>query len=117
MPLAPGPRDFKSNLSHLHHVLLPPDTSLGYFQRESIEEVFVVMAGSGRMTVADETFPVSQYDVIFAGVGEGRGVYNDSGGDLELFKVGVSLLANEDQDPTDPKLDTLTDLGDDLSGR
>ena len=98
-------------------MLLPPDTSLGYFQRESIEEVFVVMAGSGRMTVADETFPVSQYDVIFAGVGEGRGVYNNSGGDLELFKVGVSLLANEDQDPTDPKLDTLTDLGDDLSAR
>lgn len=117
-----GPRDFKSNISHLHHLLLPPvitgtaafcllrapspdvvtvsvdnglchratllrcsppalvthpqltsliclllrvfaqDTSLGYFKRESIEEVFVIMSGTGRMTVNDETFPVKQYD-------------------------------------------------------
>jgi mannose-6-phosphate isomerase-like protein (cupin superfamily) len=38
------------------------DTSLGYFKRESIEEVFVIMSGTGRMTVNDETFPVKQYD-------------------------------------------------------
>lgn len=38
------------------------NTSLGYFKRESIEEVFVVMSGTGRMTVADQTFPVKQYD-------------------------------------------------------
>ena len=50
-------------------------------------------------------------------MGEGRGVYNDTGGDLELFKVGVSLLKNEDQDPTDPKLDHITELDDDLSSR
>lgn len=55
--------------------------------------------------------------VVFCGVGEGRGVYNDTGGDLELFKVGVSLLKNEDQDPTDPKLDHITELDDDLSSR
>ena len=60
---------------------------------------------------------VNQHDAIYCGVGEGRGVYNDTGGDLELFKVGVSLLKNEDQDRTDPKLDIITDLGDDLSGR
>ena len=50
--------------------------------------------------------------VVFCGVGEGRGVFNDSGGDLEIFKVGVTLLRNEDQDPTNPKLDNITDLGD-----
>lgn len=55
--------------------------------------------------------------VIFCGVGEGRGVFNDSGGELEMFKVGVTLLNNEDQDPTDPKLDTITEMGDDLSSR
>jgi hypothetical protein len=44
-------------------------------------------------------------------------VFNDSGGDLEIFKVGVTLLRNEDQDPTNPKLDNITDLGDDLTSR
>ena len=44
-------------------------------------------------------------------------MFNDSGGELEMFKVGVTLLNNEDQDPTDPKLDTITEMGDDLSSR
>lgn len=44
-------------------------------------------------------------------------MFNDSGGDLEIFKVGVTLLRNEDQDPTNPKLDNITDLGDDLTSR
>ena len=35
-----GARDFQSNLAHLHHLVLPPKTSLGYFMRQSIEEVF-----------------------------------------------------------------------------
>jgi hypothetical protein len=29
----------------------------------------------------------------------------------------VTLLRNEDQDPTNPKLDNITDLGDDLTSR
>ena len=55
--------------------------------------------------------------VVFCGVGEGRGVFNDSSDELEMFKVGVTLLNNEDQDPSDPKLDTITEMGDDLSSR
>ena len=57
------------------------------------------------------------FPVVFCGVGEGRGVYNDSSEELEVFKVGVSLLRNEDQDPTNPKQDNITELGDDLSSR
>ena len=57
------------------------------------------------------------HPVVFCGVGEGRGVFNDSIEELEIFKVGVTLLRNEDQDPTDPKLDAITEFGDDLSSR
>jgi hypothetical protein len=105
--------------------------------------------------VNDETFEVNQYDAIYCGVGEGRGLCacalparlaprpplspprsqvggedlflshklpmtttdNNTSTPLEIFKVGVSLLKNEDQDPTDPKLDVITELGDDLTGR
>jgi mannose-6-phosphate isomerase-like protein (cupin superfamily) len=41
------------------------------------------------MTVADETFPVRQYDLIFCGVGEGRGIYNSGTEPLEIFKVSL----------------------------
>ncbi len=54
---------------------------------------------------------------MFCGVGEGRGVFNNSSDELEIFKVGVTLNRNEDQDPTDPKLDHITEMGDDLSSR
>ena len=57
------------------------------------DRVAVIMSGTGRMTCNDETFEVQQYDIIFCGAGEGRGLYNsDSRKELELFKVGVSLL-------------------------
>ena len=40
----------------------------------------VIMKGSGRMTVNDETFVVKQYDIIFCGTDEARGLYNHGAG-------------------------------------
>ena len=62
MALQRPPSNFAMVRKHDSFNTLFQNTSLGYFSRESIEEVFVVMSGSGRMTVADETFPVKQYD-------------------------------------------------------
>jgi mannose-6-phosphate isomerase-like protein (cupin superfamily) len=61
-----GPRDMQSNIAQVEHLVLPPETSVGYCVRETVEEIFIVVQSSEhtRMTVADETFIVQADDVV-----------------------------------------------------
>jgi mannose-6-phosphate isomerase-like protein (cupin superfamily) len=103
-----GPEDFRSNFHSLVHCLLPPDTSLGYHRHDGVEECYIVIAGSGRMTVDDETRQVDQWDAIPSRLGGSHGLYNHTQEDLEVLVVAVCAeKGNFDS----------TDLGDDLSQR
>ena len=48
-------QDFRNNWGFVSHALLPPGTSVGYHRHDRIEEAYIVLNGSGRMTVDDET--------------------------------------------------------------
>ena len=71
------------------HALLPPGTSVGYHRHETIEECYVIMEGSGRMTVDDETIEVIPGDVILNRLGGSHGIYNHARDELEFFAVAV----------------------------
>ena len=103
-----GPEDFRSNFHFLAHCLMPPDTSLGYHRHEGVEEVYIIIDGSGRMTVDDETREVGQWDAIPSRLGGSHGLYNHTGEDLELLVVAVCAEKG--------RFDH-TDLGDDLGSR
>ena len=102
------PQDFRSNFYCLAHCLLPPDTSIGYHRHDSIEECYIIIAGSGRMTVDDETEEVRQWDIIPNKLKGSHGLYNHTQENLELLVVAVSSQKEQ--------FDS-TDLGDDLSQR
>ncbi len=103
-----GPEDFRSNFHSLIHYLLPPDTSLGYHRHDSVEQCFIVIEGSGRVTVDDETQDVAQWDTIPNRLGGSHGLYNNSKENIELLAVTVTVEKGQ--------FDS-TDLGDDLSQR
>ncbi len=103
-----GSRDFQTNFEYLCHVLLPPGTSVGYHRHEIVDEAYMIMNGSGRMTVDEETAEVVRGDAIPNNMGGAHGIFNHTDEDLELFVVGVSLEKG--------RVDA-TDLGDDLAGR
>lgn len=103
-----GSRDFTTNFEYLCHILLPPDTSVGYHRHDLVEEAYMIMNGRGRITVNDETEEVVRGDAAPNLIGSAHGIYNHADEDLELFVVGVSL----EKGKTD-----ATDLGDDLAGR
>jgi len=84
-----GPQDFRTNFGYLVHHLLPPHTSIGYHRHETIEECYMIMNGSGRMTVDDETIEVCQGDAIPNRLGGRHGLYNHTPEALELFSVAV----------------------------
>ena len=53
--------DFTTNFGFLAHAIMPPGTSVGYHRHDTIEEVYVIMNGCGRMTMddaAEESTPV-----------------------------------------------------------
>ncbi len=100
--------DFRSNFGLLAHYLLPPDTSIGCHSHEGVEECYIIIGGSGRMTVDDETQEVSQWDAIPNKLGGSHGLYNHTQENLELLLVAVCA---------EKGVFDCTDLGDDLSQR
>jgi mannose-6-phosphate isomerase-like protein (cupin superfamily) len=100
--------DFRSNFGFLVHCLLPPDTSIGYHRHDGIEECYIIIEGSGRMTVDDETQEVQQWDTIPSRLGGSHGLYNHTQENLELLAVAVCAEKGQ--------FDS-TNLGDDLSQR
>ncbi len=100
--------DFQTNFGFLGHALLPPGTSVGYHRHDTIEECYIVVNGSGRMTMDDETEEVFPGDVILNRLGGSHGIYNHTPEELELLVLAVCLEKG--------KFDA-TDLGDDLTQR
>ena len=100
--------DFRTNWGNIAHVLLPPGTSIGYHRHDAIEETYVIVNGSGRMTVDDETQEVCAGDSIPNKLGGSHGLYNHAQEDLELFVMAVCMQRGQ--------FDT-EDLDDDLLSR
>ena len=43
-------QDFRNNWGFVGHGVLPPGTSVGYHRHDRIEEAYIILSGSGRMT-------------------------------------------------------------------
>jgi len=99
---------FKTNWGFIDHILLPPDTSIGYHRHNTIEECYIILGGKGRMTVDDETIDVFVGDAIPSKLGGCHGIYNNSNDYLEVLNMAVSLEKG--------KFDA-ENVGDDLSKR
>ncbi|MCC7263404.1 MAG: cupin domain-containing protein [Candidatus Latescibacteria bacterium] len=103
-----GPQDFRTSLAFLSHILVPPGASVGYHSHQGMEECYVIMKGSARMTVDGETAEVFSGDAIPNRLGGSHGLYNHTQDELEFFLVAVCKEKGV--------MDT-TDLGDDLTKR
>ena len=103
-----GHQDFRTNWGFVAHCVVPPGASVGYHRHDVIEETYIIMAGSGRMTVDDETEEVHVGDAIPNRLGGSHGIYNHTQEDLELLVMAVCMEPGQ--------FDTY-DLGDDLTAR
>jgi mannose-6-phosphate isomerase-like protein (cupin superfamily) len=100
------PEIFRTNWGYVDHLLIPPDSGIGYHRHEALEEIFYVLAGKGRVTVEGETAEVGAGDAVPCRLGEAHSVSNNSQADLELMVIGVALEKG--------KFD-VTDVSQDLS--
>jgi len=100
---------FATNWYFIDHCLLLPDTSIGYHQHNTIEEIYYVMEGRGRFTVNDKTFDVGPGDALPCRLHDSHGLYNNTGEPLEILVFSVADGKGNDK--------YTVNWGDDLSTR
>lgn len=86
-------REFSSGIEFLDYTIMPPKTTIGYHQHVGSEEVYVILSGSGKITLNGNEKRVSVNDVILARNGDWHGLENDTNENLIILvfegKVGV----------------------------
>lgn len=100
------PQDFQTNMGGLVHCVIPGRCSIGYHRHDTVEEVHVVMNGSGLAIVDGETQEVTAGDAVPNFLSVPHGFYNHTDEPLELFILWACL--------TKGAFDQV-DLGDDLA--
>jgi len=86
------PADFDTPLRFINYVEMEPGSSIGLHRHGENEEVYVVLAGDGLMTVNDERRAVKAGDVILNKPGWQHGLENTSGQILKLFVFEVNQV-------------------------
>ncbi len=84
--------DFAADIRFFHHTVLPPETSIGLHTHGNDQEIYIVLAGTGRMHLDGETYPVGPGDVIVNRPFGTHGIENTGAERLELlvFEVGCA---------------------------
>ncbi|MFC4030776.1 cupin domain-containing protein [Streptomyces polygonati] len=85
--------------------VLPPGTSIGVHRHKDDEETYVILAGTGTMTLDDEEFTVRAGDVVVNRAFGRHGLVNAADHDLRLlvFQTGPATAGQPRQDGTDPR--------------
>ncbi|UKS30948.1 cupin domain-containing protein [Paenibacillus sp. HWE-109] len=82
--------DFETPIKFLGYSEIPPGASIGYHGHRDDEEIYIVLAGSGQMTVNGETYRVRAGDVLLNKPWWKHGLENDGEAPLKaiIFEVG-----------------------------
>jgi mannose-6-phosphate isomerase-like protein (cupin superfamily) len=87
--------DFRTNQEYLRHYLLPPGSSIGVHSRDKTEVVYYILSGKGRGTINDDTYDIIDGDTISCTLHNSIGVQNNSGEDMEIMAVCVSMVKGD----------------------
>ena len=78
-------REFSSGIEFLDYTVMPPKTTIGYHQHVGSEEVYVILSGSGMITLNGTKIRVITNDVILACNKDWHGLENDTDENLVIL--------------------------------
>ena len=83
-------KDFSGAWDFALRVVMPPSTSMGLHEHGEDEEMYIILKGSGLMTIEDKEHPVSEGDMILNRPGGRHGLLNNGASDIELLIIQAS---------------------------
>lgn len=78
------------HLRFLHDDVLPPGVSIGVHRHEHDEEYYLILAGTGLMTLDDQALPVQAGDLTAVFPGGRHGLENTGTEDLRVLVIGIA---------------------------
>jgi mannose-6-phosphate isomerase-like protein (cupin superfamily) len=85
-----GPGDFASTWTFLDQAILAPGSSVGYHYHDGMEESFIIVGGTGYVTIEGTSFEVTPGSVTFQGIGQPHGIFNPAEQELNFIRVAVA---------------------------
>ncbi len=82
--------DFNDNVDFFDRVVMPPKTSMGYHKHENTTEMYIVLKGTGTMTIEGKEYEVKRGDMIRNPPYGSHGLTNDSDSELDLLILQIS---------------------------
>jgi len=71
--------------------VIPPNATVGYHQHENNEEMYIILEGSGTMTIDNKKFKVKKGDMIKNSPYGEHGIANDSNANIDLLIIQFNL--------------------------
>jgi mannose-6-phosphate isomerase-like protein (cupin superfamily) len=84
--------DFKAACNFVDYAVVPPNSSIGLHRHGENEELYLIIEGTGTMTVDDHIFKVKTGDLVVNRPGGQHGLTNDSTSDIKLFVIEIPCL-------------------------
>ena len=83
--------DFLSHCDFIDRQVIPPNSTVGYHKHGNNEEMYIVLEGTGTMTIDNHNVRVKKGDMIKNPPYGAHGLVNDSTANIELLIIQFSL--------------------------
>ncbi|WP_367180819.1 cupin domain-containing protein [uncultured Shewanella sp.] len=83
--------DFLSHCDFIDRQVIPPNSTLGYHKHGNDEEMYIILEGSGTMTIEGQQVNIKKDDMIKNPPYGEHGLVNDSDANIDLLIIKFGL--------------------------